>query len=68
MVEQCFDLGKTRKAEIPPLKGCISYSSGIHFSYIIPLLGFCYLAFFAIKVKNILIAKGLDFDKVSAGH
>lgn len=55
-------------AVIPPLQGYMSDAVGIHVSYIIPLLGFCYLAFFAIKVKNILIAKGLDFDKVSGGH
>lgn len=56
-------------AVIPPLQGYISDAIGIHISYIVPLLGFVYLAYFSIKVKNILISKGLDFDKVSgAGH
>ena len=55
-------------AIIPPLQGYISDSVGIHISYIIPLLGFCYLAFFAIKVKGVLKAQGLDFDNMQRGN
>ncbi len=54
-------------AVIPPLQGLISDSFNIHISYIIPLIGFAYLAYFAIVVKRILISKGLDFDNMQAG-
>lgn len=55
-------------AIIPPLQGYLADMVTIHFSYIIPLLGFCYLTYFSIKVKNVLISKGLDFDKKHISH
>lgn len=63
---------------IPPLQGKIADGSnnlipgmsGIHFSYIVPVLGFLYLIFFAWKVSRELISQGIDLDHVEAsgGH
>lgn len=52
---------------IPPLQGKLADIIGIHTSYIIPVLCFAYLAFFAFRVKSILKAQGIDFDNVAAG-
>jgi MFS transporter, FHS family, L-fucose permease len=49
-------------AILPPLQGLLADNIGIHLSYIVPLLGFCYLAVFAIEVKKLLKSKGLDYD------
>ncbi len=63
---------------IPPLQGKIADGannvipgmSGLHFSYIVPAIGFAYLAYFAWKVSRELIAQGIDLDHVTAsgGH
>ncbi|MEN0055038.1 MAG: MFS transporter [Mucilaginibacter sp.] len=63
---------------IPPLQGkiadgsnnIISGMSGIHFSYIVPGLGFAYLAYFAWKVSRELRSQGIDLDHVETkgGH
>lgn len=63
---------------IPPLQGKIADGSnnvipgmsGIHFSYIVPVIGFAYLAYFAWKVSRELISQGIDLDHVTAsgGH
>lgn len=63
---------------IPPLQGkiadgssnIIAGMSGIHFSYIVPMIGFAYLAFFAWKVSLELRSQGIDLDHVEAsgGH
>lgn len=63
---------------IPPLQGkiadgsnnIISGMSGLHFSYIVPVAGFAYLAYFAWKVSRELMAQGIDLDHVQAsgGH
>ena len=51
------------------LQGYISESIGIQSSYIVGVLCFAYLAFYAWKVKAILKKQGLDFDvTVSGGH
>jgi len=65
-------------AIIPPLQGKIADGSnhiikgmtGIHFSYIVPVIGFAYLAYFAWKASSELRAQGIDLDKVevSGGH
>ncbi|MCB9202550.1 MAG: MFS transporter [Flavobacteriales bacterium] len=56
-------------AIIPPIQGKLSDIIGIHFSFIIPVLCFGYLAFFGIKVKSILKSQGIDFDeKVESLH
>jgi FHS family L-fucose permease-like MFS transporter len=67
-------------AIIPPLQGKIADGSsnvipgmsGLHFSYIIPALGFAYIAYFAWKVSIELKKQGFDIDRSpaskSAGH
>ncbi|MBK7739801.1 MAG: MFS transporter [Saprospiraceae bacterium] len=44
--------------------------TGIQYSYIAGVLCFAYLAFYAIRTKNILKAQGIDYDHgvVSGGH
>lgn len=42
---------------------------GIQYSYIVGVICFAYLAFYAIKCKSILQAQGIDYDvKTSSGH
>ncbi|WP_345947836.1 MFS transporter [Mucilaginibacter sp. PAMB04274] len=55
---------------IPPVQGILADTSGIHLSYIVPVLGFAYLAFFAWKVSRELRKQGIDLDHVEAsgGH
>ena len=53
-------------AIIPPFQGWLSDKTGIHFSYIVPLLGFVYLAYFGWKVKTVLQQQGLNFDEQTA--
>jgi len=65
-------------AVIPPLQGIMADTtqnlipgmSGIHFSYIIPVFCFAYLAFFAWKAGSELKKQGIDIDNVQAsgGH
>jgi FHS family L-fucose permease-like MFS transporter len=45
---------------IPPVQGILADTSGIHNSYIIPVIGFAYLAFFAWKAGAILKSQGID--------
>lgn len=60
---------------IPPVQGILADDSGaiipgmsgIHFSYIIPLIGFAYLAFFAWKAGAELRKQGIDIDHIEAG-
>jgi fucose permease len=56
---------------IPPVQGGLADipSIGIHASYIIPVICFAYLAFFAFRVKNILKSQGIDYESaISGGH
>lgn len=56
-------------AVFPVIQGKLADSVGIHFSYIVPLLGFCYLAFYGWKVKGILKKQGIDFDgEIKTAH
>jgi len=43
---------------------------GIQKSYIVPVLGFAYLAYYAVRAKKELISQGIDFDALRAagGH
>ncbi|MFD0792821.1 MFS transporter [Mucilaginibacter litoreus] len=60
---------------IPPVQGILADGSGklvpgmsgIHFSYIVPLIGFAYLAFFAWKAGAELRKQGIDIDHIEAG-
>jgi FHS family L-fucose permease-like MFS transporter len=56
---------------IPPVQGGFGDIPfiGIHYSYIIPVACFAYLAFFAFRVKNILKSQGIDYESaISGGH
>ena len=51
------------------LQGAVSDATNIHFSYIVGVICFAYLAFYAWRVSGILRSQGIDFDKkVSSGH
>ncbi|MBL4678048.1 MAG: MFS transporter [Mucilaginibacter sp.] len=52
---------------IPPVQGILADGIGIHKSYIIPVIGFAYLAFFAFKAGAILKKQGIDVDNLEAG-
>jgi FHS family L-fucose permease-like MFS transporter len=50
-------------------QGFVSDSIGIQSSYIVGVVCFAYLAFYAWKVSGILKTQGIDFDKkISGGH
>jgi FHS family L-fucose permease-like MFS transporter len=55
---------------IPPVQGILADTSGIHLSYIVPVIGFAYLAFFAWKAGAVLKKQGIDIDHIDAsgGH
>jgi FHS family L-fucose permease-like MFS transporter len=63
---------------IPPVQGILADStatsfpgiSGIHLSYVVPVFGFAYLAFFAWKAGSVLKKQGIDVDNMEAsgGH
>lgn len=40
---------------------------GIQYSYIVGVCCFLYLAFYAVKVKRVLINQGIDFDAIETG-
>ncbi|HEX8270826.1 MAG TPA: MFS transporter [Flavobacterium sp.] len=51
------------------IQGMVADASTIHFSYIVGVICFAYLAFYAWRVTGILKAQGISFDKnVSGGH
>ncbi|HFK5555209.1 TPA: MFS transporter [Elizabethkingia anophelis] len=52
---------------IAPLQGYLADSIGIHLSYIVDVVCFLYLIFYAIKVKGILKSQGIDLEKTAAG-
>ncbi|HEX8563503.1 MAG TPA: MFS transporter [Flavobacterium sp.] len=49
---------------IPPIQGKLSDIIGIHSSYIVTVICFCYLAFFAFAVRSILRKQGIDVDTI----
>jgi MFS transporter, FHS family, L-fucose permease len=56
---------------LPPVQGGLGDipGIGIHYSYIIPVACFAYLAFFAFRVKNLLKSQGIDYESaISGGH
>ncbi|WP_419801027.1 MFS transporter [Mucilaginibacter sp.] len=52
---------------IPPVQGILADTAGIHVSYIIPVICFAYITFFAIKVGPALKKQGIDMNNVIAG-
>lgn len=67
-------------AAIPPLQGLICDADKLnpggimgmsftHFSYIVPVICFAFLAFYGWKVKNVLASQGIDYDgQTGVGH
>lgn len=55
---------------LPPIQGKLADIIGIHNSYILPLIGFSYIVFFALFVKGILTKQGINIDEIEAegGH
>ncbi|HMI06748.1 MAG TPA: hypothetical protein VK528_04320, partial [Flavobacterium sp.] len=50
-------------------QGMVADNTNIHFSYIVGVGCFAYLAFYAWRVSGILRKQGISFDKpVSGGH
>jgi MFS transporter, FHS family, L-fucose permease len=52
------------------LQGVLADNIGIQLSYIAGIVCFAYLAFYALRAKNILKSQGIDFDTLNkeAGH
>ncbi len=50
------------------IQGYIADITNIHFSYIVGVACFAYLAFYAIRVTGILKAQGIDLDKITKGN
>ena len=58
-------------ALIPPMQGAVGDigSIRIHNSYIVAAVCFLFLAFLAVKMKQVLHKQGLDFDEqIGGGH
>jgi FHS family L-fucose permease-like MFS transporter len=55
-------------AIIPPIQGKLSDVIGIQPSFIVGVICFAYLAFFAIYVRGILKKQGISFDDDVAVH
>lgn len=50
-------------AVIPPLQGAVADASNIHLSYLVPLIGFLYLALYGVLVARTLRRQGVAFEK-----
>ncbi|MFC3562410.1 MFS transporter [Pedobacter jamesrossensis] len=51
------------------LQGVVSEYTGIQYSYVVGIICFAYLAFYAWRVSGILRSQGISFDKkLSGGH
>lgn len=51
------------------VQGYVSEFTGIQYSYVVGILCFAYLVFYAWKVSGILRAQGINFDKkIAGGH
>jgi FHS family L-fucose permease-like MFS transporter len=51
---------------IPPLQGKLSDILGIHYSFVVPVFCFAYLALFGFLVRGILNKQGIDCDETAA--
>ena len=47
---------------IPPIQGKLADIIGIHYSYIVPIICFAYIAFYAIATKRILQRQNIQID------
>jgi FHS family L-fucose permease-like MFS transporter len=52
---------------VSTLQGSVAESIGIHYSYIVGVVCFAYLAFYAISAMRILKAQGIDYDTPVSG-
>ncbi len=56
-------------AFIPPMQGLLADKTNIHISYIIPVICFAFLTWYAFKVRGILKSNGIDYDTTTeTGH
>ncbi len=58
-------------ALIPPFQGSLADipSVGIHWSYVVAVICFVYLAWFAVRVKGVLKSQGIDYEQaIGGGH
>jgi len=53
-------------AFIPPMQGLMADKLNIHISYIIPVICFIFLTWYAFRVKGILKDQGIDFDSTAS--
>ena len=55
---------------IPPVQGILADTAGIHVSYVVPVICFAYITFFAVRVGTELKKQGIDMNQVEAagGH
>lgn len=55
---------------IPPVQGILADTAGIHTSYIVPVICFSYLLYYAWRVSKELKKQGFDVNKIAAegGH
>lgn len=49
-------------AFIPPMQGLLADKTDLHFSYIIPVFCFIFLAWYSFRVKKLLKSAGIDYD------
>ncbi|MGZ4090618.1 MAG: MFS transporter, partial [Bacteroidia bacterium] len=54
-------------AFIPPLQGLLADKTNIHSSYIVCVVCFAFLTWYAFKVRSILKASGIDYDTPTDG-
>lgn len=54
-------------AFIPPMQGLLADKTDIHFSYIIPVGCFVFLAWYSFKIKRLLKKIGIDYDAAGNG-
>lgn len=53
-------------ALIPPVQGFLADHVGVHLSFVVPIVCYIYLAFYAWRVTGILKAQGIDYDATMA--
>ncbi len=50
------------------IQGVLADMTSIHFSYVVGVVCFAYLAFYAIRVTGILKSQGIDLNEISKGN
>ena len=56
-------------ALIPLIQGYIADHYSVHYSFIVPVFCYVYMAYYSWKMKSVLTAQGIEYDKpISAGH